>query len=44
MIDLDNDLILSNGIDEDELFMSNVICNDCELLYLDTYLKEIFAK
>ncbi len=32
------------SVDEEELFLSMVICGDAELLYLDTYLRETLGK
>ncbi len=32
-----------SGADEDKLLYESVICGDHELLYLDTYLRELFA-
>ncbi len=32
-----------DGYDDEQMLMEFVIDNDCELCYLDTYLKESFA-
>lgn len=43
MKELDNDCASGNLNDDDEeLFMEYVVCGEYELLYLDTYLTELF--
>lgn len=36
------DTCASNNFSEEELFLSEVICGEAELLYLDCYLKDLF--
>ncbi len=42
MEDLDN--LKNNEISEEELFAREVICGEADLLYLDSYLSELFRK
>ncbi len=40
-----NDSIKSDAdVCEEDLFMEHVICRECELLYLDSYLKDLFSQ
>jgi hypothetical protein len=32
------------GMDDEQMLMEHVIREDCELCYLDTYLRETFGK
>ncbi len=36
------DTCASNNFSEEELFLSEVICGEAELLYLDSYLRDLF--
>lgn len=38
----DLDTSASNNFSEEELFLREVICGEADLLYLDSYLKELF--
>ena len=37
------DTCASNNFSEEELFLSEVICGEAELLYLDSYLRDLFC-
>ena len=45
MEEIDNNEALAGAnAEEEEMFLSHVIQGDHELLYLDTYLSELFGK
>ena len=44
MRELDTENATGHISDDDELLMQEVICGEAELLYLDTYLREILQK
>ena len=41
---IDNDALAKADSEEEEMFLNQVIQGDHELLYLDTYLRELFGK
>lgn len=43
MEEIDNEATIpDNNIDDEDLFLKEVIGDDHQLLYLDTYLRELF--
>ena len=44
MRELDTENATGHISDDDDLLMQEVICGEAELLYLDTYLREILQK
>ena len=44
MEEFDNDALAKADPDEEDMVLSRVIQGDYELLYLDTYLRELFGK
>lgn len=38
------DTLAKRDLRDEELFLSEVVCGDAELLYLDSYLTELFRK
>ena len=44
MEDIDNKVLTEMVTDEDRLFMSQVICEEADLFYMDCYLRELFSK
>lgn len=43
MEDLDGKVSATTVSDDDRLLMSNVICEDADLYYIDCYLRELFG-
>lgn len=43
-IDYANGIDCPDDLDDDAMLMNYVIGDDCELCYLDAYLRETFAK
>ena len=44
MEDIDSKAKTEINAEEDRLFMSQVVCEEAELFYLDCYLRELFQK
>lgn len=44
MENIDNDVKIEIIADEERLFMSQVICEEVDLFYIDCYLREMFNK
>ncbi len=42
MEDIDNKVQTEIAAEEDRLFMSQVICEEADLFYMDCYLRELF--
>ena len=44
MEDIDDKIQTEIIAEEDRLFMSQVICEEADLFYMDCYLREMFSK